>query len=321
MQKKILPLIILSYALYGVEPIDRATFLFDNDFFAKQDMYYTHGWGLQWSRSFDDHHWSQDFIETFEGWGVPQSYQAIGVTLAQQLYTPKDKKSYEVVPGDRPYAGWLFLGGSVAGYSLKRADIFTIALGVVGPSAKAEETQDFFHAWFKNDEASGWHNQLHDEPGFMLSYEQRRRHTFERLAYDSEADVITKLAGTLGNVHTNAEIAIDGRIGWNIPKDFGAISLHTATTAITLKKRTGLGFFLYGGVSSKAVLRNIFLDGNTDGNSHHVDKEWLTGSLRSGLGLSWDDMALTYGYHLTSKEFKTQPDNHEYGELRFDYLW
>ncbi len=321
MLKQGLIVTLISLTLFGSEPIDRVTFLFDNDFFAKQDMYYTHGWGLQWSRSYDDHLWSEKLIASLFSLGVPQTHRAIGFTLAQQIFTPKDKNSYLTTPGDRPYAGWLYLGGSAAGYSKERADILTIQMGVVGHSAMAKETQDFFHAWFENDQANGWNDQLHDEPGLLLAYEQRRRMTFENVTYGSEADIITKVGGVLGNVHTNAEMTVDGRIGWNIPKDFGAASLHTAATAISLKKRTGLGIFVYGGVSVKAVLRNIFLDGNTFQESPRVDKKWLIGSLRSGVGISWDEIAMTYGYRVMSKEFKTQPDMHEYGEIRLNYQW
>lgn len=321
MLRKIILLPMLTFTLNATEPINRVSFMFDNDFFAGHDMYYTHGWGLDWSQSYSSYQWSKDVVSLFKGWGVAQSNHMVGFQLEQQFFTPEDRLAFEVIPDDRPYAGWLFTSGSVAGYSQKRADIFTMQIGLVGPSAGAEQTQNFFHNLLESKEVNGWHNQLENELGIVLAYEQRRRYQYAGLVSGSDADIIARFGGVIGNIHTYADLAVDARIGWNIPKDFGSSSLRVSGTTITLKKNEDFGFYLYGGFGGKAVLHNIFLDGNTFHDSHSVEKEPFVGNIRVGMGITWDNMEIIYGYQMMSKAFKLQSHTHEYGELSLRYQW
>lgn len=321
MLRKIILLPMLTFTLNAAEPINRVSFMFDNDFFAGHDMYYTHGWGLDWSQSYSSYQWSKDVVSLFKGWGVTQSNHMVGFQLAQQFFTPEDRLDFEVIPDDRPYAGWLFTSGSVAGYSQKRADIFTMQIGLVGPSAGAEQTQNFFHKLLGSKEVNGWHNQLKNELGIVLAYEQRRRYLYEGLVLGSDADIITRLGGVIGNIHTYADVAVEARIGWKIPKDFGSGSLRISGVNITLEENEDPGFYLYGGFGGKAVLHNIFLDGNTFRDSHSVKKEPFVGNIRIGMGITWGNMEMIYGYQMMSKEFKLQAQTHEYGELSLHYHW
>ena len=50
-----------------------------------------------------------------------------------------------------------------------------LSVGVVGPSALGEFTQNAWHDVIHVPHANGWANQLHDEPGLQLSWERRYR--------------------------------------------------------------------------------------------------------------------------------------------------
>lgn len=321
MLKKIILFIIFSCTLNAEEPINRVTFMFDNDFFAGNDMYYTHGWGLDWSQLDNSYEWSNNVVYFFKEWGVPQSNHMVGFRLAQQIFTPEDRLAFDVIPDDRPYAGWLFSDVSVTGYSQKRADIFTLQVGLVGPSAGAEQTQNFFHKLFESKEVNGWDNQLKNELGIVLAYEQRRRYFYEGLISKNNADIITRFGGVVGNIYTYADLAVDTRIGWNIPKNFGSSSLRVSGKEVTLEENKDSSFYFYAGFGGKAVLQNIFLDGNTFRDSHNVEKEPFVGNIRVGIGIMLENIEMVYGYQIMSKEFKLQTHTHEYGEFSLRYRW
>lgn len=89
-------------------------------------------------------------------------------SIGQKIFTPDDIQRRGLVENDRPYAGWLYFGSAFHNKNARLLDTFEIQLGVVGPAALAEKTQNFVHDLRGIDEARGWDNQLHNEPGVLL---------------------------------------------------------------------------------------------------------------------------------------------------------
>ena len=107
------------------------------------------------------------------------------VALGQTMFTPEDLTRTDLITDDRPYAGWLFgslglvLGprhqqrpGSTA---FDRMESLQLTLGIVGPLSGADRTQKFVHSAIDAQKPRGWRNQLRNEPGFILEYEQKWR--------------------------------------------------------------------------------------------------------------------------------------------------
>lgn len=134
----------------------------------------------------------------------------------------------------------------------------------------------------------------------------------------------------MGNIETSANLGIEGRIGWNLPDDFGSFTIrpgtesrssailpvaHTATKAIA--SRSGFNFFSI--LELKLVGYDFSLDGNLFSSSHHVTREPLV-SL-SAIGLSFLTMLKQRSYKLTimnvyqSSEFKEQSSHHAYRSI------
>jgi len=68
-------------------------------------------------------------------------------SLGQNIFTPEDTAATQLIPEDRPYAGWLYMGfGMVANQGTKRYDKLELEIGVVGPYAFAEDVQTFWHS-------------------------------------------------------------------------------------------------------------------------------------------------------------------------------
>src|SRR5690606_11388692 len=78
----------------------------------------------------------------------------------------------------------------------------------------------------------------------------------------------------VGNMNTSARVDLIGRLGWNLPDDFGPsrlLDLRDATARRGQHDELGdWSVYLYGRLAGRAVARDIFLDGNTFAESHSV---------------------------------------------------
>jgi lipid A 3-O-deacylase len=130
-------------------------------------------------------------------------------SLGQNMYTPEDKVRFDPAPGDRPYAGWLYLSTATVAYSERQMASLELQLGVVGPAALAGRTQNWWHRVIDAPSVNGWDHELHNEPGLNLYGEWRRR-----LTADPEdgwgGDIIGVGTAALGNVETSAGLGGDG---------------------------------------------------------------------------------------------------------------
>ena len=98
--------------------------------------------------------------------------------------------------------------------------------------------------------------------------------------------------------------------------DFGPPQIRpTLSGPPTVEDHDGLGWHLFAGAEGRAVLRNIFLDGNTFADSHEVDKKTFIGNFQLGLSLAWRNYRLAFTHVFLSKEFETQRRSDRYGAL------
>ena len=151
------------------------TFQFDNDMFGNTDQHFTHGTRLAWMAP-EDHvpdwvTYGAAFVPLFDA----TASKRIVYSLGQSIYTPDDISVKTLVPDDRPYAGWLYVGIGLVSVSGDQLDNLELDLGVVGPHSYAEDVQKTWHGWFGFQRPQGWDNQLRDEPGILLTYERKWR--------------------------------------------------------------------------------------------------------------------------------------------------
>lgn len=245
----------------------------DNDIFKLSknfDRYYSHGTEL----------------------AIEGEENAVGV--GQKIITPDDKWATELIKEDRPYAGYL--------YGFYRRDIpmsrlrtwsFRAESGIVGPSARAGDTQNFIHDLLGQAEFHGWDNQLRDEPVLNLY----ARHTWHHW-YDDPVGLDTFIEGAAGNL------------------------LTAGTAGTRLRWRYDHGDWwglLFWGFEGQAKARDIFLDGNTWKDSHSVDKYPFVGAAVSGLCVGYGKAFFGYVICAESKQFEGQPAGHSFGSVRFGY--
>jgi hypothetical protein len=253
------------------------------------------------------------------------------VTLGQQMYTPSDLyiNRTDVVKEDRPYAGWLYLGFGYQVSNFNRLDTTVLNIGVVGPSARAKESQDAVHDVRGFDKFQGWDNQLKDELGLQFLYARRNKFyqsiDVGKLGYD----VITQWGGSLGNVATYVETGAEFRFGWLLPKDFGTSSASpggdNSSPGSSFDSRVRNVFFgglhSFVSINGRWVLRDITLDGNTFSDSHSVDKEPLVGYATVGLAMTIYEWKVSFSRQFVSNEFKSQEKSKGYGLVSISYTY
>jgi hypothetical protein len=204
-------------------------------------------------------------------------------------------------------------------------DTVDLQLGIVGPGAGGEQLMNIFHDLIGNDPVLGWHNQLSDEPGLVAGYERQWRLNMSNMPLNGQAYVFPRTGVVLGNIHTYAGGGAQVRFGWNVPMDYGVARIRPATEhGVRIdpeSKRSGWSFYLYLAADSRLVLRNIFLDGNTFKESHRVKKYPFVAFISTGWALSYKSFCFSYSHILTTKEFKKQPNAHQFASLVFSWMF
>jgi len=243
------------------------------------------------------------------------------ISLGQNIYTPEDITAKEVIRNDRPYAGWLYLGfGLVANQGSERYDKIELNIGVVGPAAMAREVQRGWHSLFGLRMPQGWDHQLKNEPAVVIFYEQARRFSSGDILLGLDVDVIPHVGGALGNVFTYGAAGFTLRAGPALEKDFGPPRIRPSLPgAGYFMHAQGIVWYIFAGVESRAMLHNIFLDGNTFADSHSVDRNIWVGDLQAGAAIQMHSLRLTYTQILRTKEFKGQKSPDNFGSLSISY--
>jgi hypothetical protein len=225
------------------------------------------------------------------------------ITLNQQMYTPEDIEATELVPDDRPYAGWLFVRLQSSDRTKNNLIISGVEVGVVGPAALAEELQDIVHEWTDSTPPQGWDNQLQNELGINIIHLRAHNWRWDSAKIDQE--IVAHAGGSLGNVNTHAEVGGLYRIGINIPDDMAASFLGNSALG-TREMNQRYSVYLFTAATGRYVLQDIFLDGNTFQDSHQVEKENLVGALKAGIVVGIKGLELGYAASVVTKQFEEQ---------------
>ena len=305
---------------------ERFNLYFENDIFDQTDKGYTNG--VKFSAIYNVN------TEVYPFFKIPFLFDEsknhfVTFSLGQDIFTPEDTNATIPDPNDSPYAGWLY--GAIAWQQTdaKESDTIELHLGVVGPAALGEQVQNGIHAKTGSDIANGWDSQLHNEFGFILSYEHRWRHVTDELFWGINADVIPFASGSLGNVLTYLGTGAAVRFGWNIPHDFGKSVTHPAQEAglpaynrgDTRHKSKGSFYFL-AGYDLGFVIRNIFLDGNTFKDSASVpERDYFIGEFTAGIGVDIYDIHVAFMNTHKTQDFALDTKGFSFGSIAVSYVY
>jgi hypothetical protein len=209
---------------------DRKTwrFSFDNDVVFGSDNQFTNGWVIQKHGSIGET-WEEGRGTLAVGkpiarWFLPDKkedrFYREGFGIGQVMQTPDELEIETFQQDDVPYAGILFSEHNWIAYNDKKFAGFQILFGIMGEGSLAEETQKGVHELIDSTEPEGWDNQLDDEPILNLTW--MRKHKIWNTGSDEgvsfEGSVSMDLV--VGNFWTGADVALEMRLGRNMPRGF-----------------------------------------------------------------------------------------------------
>jgi lipid A 3-O-deacylase len=296
------------------------TILFENDWFDNSDRHYSSGVQLAWTTAPEDSPgWgvaAARFLPFFAQSGEVRTTYAVG----QNIYTPSSISIANPPLTDRPYAGFLYGSIGLSDRTDHRLDQLQLQLGVVGPSALAEETQTWVHSVFGGAKPLGWNTQLHDEPAVQLIYERSYRVFASRYERGVNVDLEPHFGAAVGTVYDYVNAGALARVGFNLPDDYGPLRIEPGLPGSNFfRPAASFGAYLFAGVDGRAIGRNIFLDGNTWRRSRSVDKKILVGDIQLGAALVFKTFRVVFTHVIRSKEFTTQDRTDRFGAVSLSF--
>ena len=279
------------------------------------DRHYTSGVKLVYGFQPD---WQ--WLEDFGNWEFPffpadsgDVTTAAGFFLGQHIYTPdRIDEPAKRDPKDMKYAGWLYTGLFVQRATENVMDQVELNVGVIGPSSKAEQSQNCIHNFFNSDEAIGWEDQLEDEPAADFSWMRRQRLTDGWLAPKDNLDFIAEYGFVAGSVNCNAQFGLMARYGFlNLPADFGPGRLSLPSGVLGRSASMEKSAYLYARASARAVAYNRFLTG--------LSHEPLMGEFQIGAVYQHKSLEIGYSQTFLTRQFEHQGGVDSYGTLTLTF--
>ncbi len=206
------------------------------------------------------------------------------IEAGQRIYTPR-RDAPTPVPGERPYAAWLYAGGGVARESARGVRSLEVELGVTGPPALGEPVQNGVHRLTGSERQEGWAHQVGFEPGILLRFQEGRRWG------GGAARIQPALRVELGNVRTTAALGASAVLG------------------------RGAGAYARLGGRQEWVARDLFLDGSTFRGRSTARKLPFVSEGEAAAGFRARKWSAEYRFVARSREYRAQPEGHAYGSL------
>ncbi len=290
----------------------------ENDLFGGTDRNYTNG--LRIERVSPANHvspvlrWAADQLPFLD---LDRKRLRQGLALSHAIFTPEDITATMPDPDDRPYAGWLYMSGTAVASDDHIQDSLQLNLGVVGPSAAGDYVQSQWHDLINYQKPMGWDYQLKDEIGIELVAQRMALFDGPSLPFGIETDYGVYGGGALGNVRTYAGTGLVGRIGWDLESDFGPPRIRPALTgAGTFSPAQAFGGYLFAGVDSRFVFRDMFLDGNAFRDGARVaDRNKVVGDIQAGAAVHISNVQLAFTYVHRTEEFARQDGAQRFGAV------
>lgn len=296
----------------------------ENDLFGGTDRNYSNGLRIERVSPANKVHpfldWAADRIPLLN---LDRRDLRQGLALSHAIFTPDDITQSPPDPSDRPYAGWLYLSGTVVASDDNIQDILQINVGVVGPSALGRFVQDEWHALIDEEQPRGWDYQLRDEPGIEIIAQRMAFMDGPQLPLGIETDFGYYGSTALGNVRTYFGTGLVGRIGWDLGSDFGPPRIRPALSgAGTFSPEAPFGAYLFAGLDGRFVLRDMFLDGNAIRDSARVaDRNKLVADLQTGLAVHIENVQVAFTYVHRTEEFQRQDGPQRFGAVSFSVAY
>lgn len=308
-----------SSAALAADSKGTLTLNLENDLFGSgNDRHYTHGGEIGYVSDTYQPSWllktasKLPFYET-------TAETRVSWVLGQKMFTPSDLTRSDLIVDDRPYAGWLYTGiGLITDdrTGVRHLDKLELLVGTTGPDSGAESTQRQVHQITDSQPPRGWDNQLDDEVTVDVIYQ--RQWTLPII--DNYIDVVPLVGFDIGTAVRYVNTGLTFRIGSGTNSDYGPPLIRPSSPGSGyFRSEQAFYWYLFAGVNGRYVEHNLFLEGNSDGNSHGVDIEPWVGDVQLGAVMGAGNWRLTLTNIARTREFKIQNEADEFGSIAISY--
>jgi hypothetical protein len=208
------------------------------------------------------------------------------VHLGQDMYTPPASATTSLPqPGQRPYAGWLFLAGTERFANRTQSDAVTLEMGVTGDPSLAEKIQTAWHTLIGYARPLGWAHQIPFQVGALVGYEHRQEVLRATVGDVPVLSVVPVVGATAGDVLTGLSAGVDAHVGYGVRPPW-ASEVGDAARSPEL--------YLLSGIRENLVAYDLFLDSGSRDPTRRVSKRPLNTQYEFGLGARWRPIELEY---------------------------
>jgi hypothetical protein len=235
-------------------------FSYDNDVYFGTDQYYSSGATLHYSRLVDH---ANRLYHKLSKHNTDSSKLIIRYSYGHKIFTPNKIKvaPQEILKGDRPYAGWHFMGLSVDNFpSINSKNSYRLTLGMVGDKSGIGNFHEWWHDKLNMPHPTGWDSEIQNELVLNLGYNR-----LQTLKIYKGMDLVTDSKLTLGNGSNQIGQAATVRWGKVNPIDNSTFAHSRLSHTIPQLGNPSLNeeeLFIFYGWDANYVLSNIFIQGS-----------------------------------------------------------
>jgi len=212
-------------------------------------------------------------------------------SFGQLIYTPNATESYQEERNDRPYAGIAYLEWGVNSFDKKSITSLILDVGLIGPWAMAEETQNTVHNIAGFEETNGWEYQIGNHFLMMGGISHTRKIADINVGNLFGSDVLLHGGAGAGNWLVYGNIGAELRVGFNLDSAnrFGNLSTRLDRgmfnpAPVDYKHRKYSGKFLENlQLFVGGQLHGIAYDATVELEGHDITGEPLVGSFTAGI--------------------------------------
>lgn len=290
----------------------------ENDVVSGRDRHYTNGLRLAYVTAPKQ---PTAFERLIGGKRTTEGLFRRSFAVAQSIYTPEHYLAETPPADDHPYAGHLFGEYALLTETDGRFDLITIEVGVVGPWARGEEVQNWFHRTIDVYEAVGWEHQIGNEVTVNLAYDWKGKPVAEGKAAGLQWELMPTAGASLGTVAVNARAGGMFRIGDRLTPNFGPARIRPSLTGSGHFDRANpFDWFAFIGVQGRIVGHDIFLDGSLfQADSPSTDKSLFVGDVQGGAAVTWGAAQLSLTYVHRTERYLAQDGADGFGALTLSF--
>lgn len=276
----------------------RFSFEHDNDLFVGTDRDFTGATRLAWSPA-----------------GSPgRDGERTLFTLAQEAWTPDDTDAERPPAGQRPYAGWLNLSAARATVVGDGTWTRYASIGVLGPSARAEDVQRFLHDASDSAPVNGWDSERGDRLALQLGLRKDISAVRRRITARSALDLGTHAGAALGTVMAYLHAGASLRIGRGTTRTVGPPDTVPGAPDFAAAFAPANARYAHVGIGLRAVGRDETFDADSS-QAPDVDTEPLVADMRAGVVAAFGRWRVAYTHVLRTRAYRSGSATHVFGSL------